>query len=133
MDENKLIKNKPLRWKAYEVIGSLLLVGSSAFMAGQSLGYIQGLKAKETPIEAEGFPKGYTIQNALMPTRGKVLYIKKIPGEDIDSTMVDPQTQTVRYSSKFKFWIKGDTALREGHGTVIGTFNDNTIDRKLEK
>lgn len=61
--------------------------------------------SKPTPIQAEGFPKGYHIENVNIPTRGTIIRVEKLPGEQYQKT-VDSKTGMITFTGPFEYEIK---------------------------
>jgi hypothetical protein len=57
------------------------------------------------PIQAEGFPKGYHIENVEIPTRGDIIRVEMLPGENYQKT-VDQKTGVITFTGPFEYEIK---------------------------
>jgi hypothetical protein len=133
MDNDNTNNTYDRGYKALKVLGTLAAASVFSFMLFKEY---QKITEPKTPIESNGFPQGTTIVNTLLPTNGKVVYVKKDPNQKYDSTMVDPATREVRYSGSFPFRIKGDNnhkPPREGNGDVWVTFPKDNLEIKVKK
>ncbi len=63
---------------------------------------------KPVDIKEEGFPKGYQIKHADIPTRGTVIRVKKLPGEayKVITTYPNKHTKKITYEGNFEYEIK---------------------------
>jgi hypothetical protein len=79
------------------------ILKTGAFIAASTLYTSCDEAPKE--IHAEGFPKGYQIENADISTRGEIIRVKKLPGENYQKT-VDSITGIITFKGNFEYEIK---------------------------
>jgi len=66
---------------------------AAIFVGGAVLGasILTAIHYKPKPIIAEGFPKGYVIEKADIPTRGDITRVTKLPNEQYKDTVINGQ------------------------------------------
>jgi hypothetical protein len=73
---------------------------------GASMMYFAN-NSEPTPIKAEGFPKGFKIENVDIKTRGDITRVKKLPDEIYKDTIVDGKPG---YVGNFEYEIEPVTS-----------------------